>query len=205
MAAPSPNQLQTPLRPDATNASGNSSATLTNDIRDIHGPVAIPSGWEWLWWTLGVLALAALVYALVRHFRKKRLEPAAPEIVLPPDWRARQRLKEALLLLDQPKPFCILTSDTIRSYLEERFKLHAPDRTTEEFLDELQGSALLSFEQKRTLGDFLVRCDLVKFAKHEPTRAELEGIYEIALRLVEETAEPAPAAPAGQPTQEATP
>ena len=65
--------------------------------------------------------------------------------------------------------------------------MRAPERTTEEFLDELQSSALLSYSQKQLLGDFLMRCDLVKFAKHEPALEQLRELYQSALKLVDET------------------
>jgi hypothetical protein len=38
------------------------------------------------------------------------------------------------------------------------------------------------------LQDFLTRCDLVKFARMEPTIDELKGFLEAALRLIDETA-----------------
>ncbi len=158
------------------------------DIREVRSPVKIPGGWEWLWWTLGIAAVAAAAYAGYRRWKKNRKEAKVPEVIVPPDWRARMRLKEALEFLHEPKQFCILASDAIRCYLEERFDLHAPDRTTEEFLEEIQESAHLSFEQKGILADFLGRCDLVKFAKYEPERAELQGIHDVALRLIDETA-----------------
>ena len=78
-------------------------------------------------------------------------------------------------------------SDTIRWYLEERFDFHAPERTTEEFLYELQGTNLLTPDQKDSLGEFLKRCDLVKFAKYEPGEPELHDLHDSAMRLVEET------------------
>jgi hypothetical protein len=103
-------------------------------------------------------------------------------------------LQEALLLISQPKPFCTLVSDTIRVYLEERFEFHAPERTTEEFLYELRETNLLLADQKDSLGEFLKRCDLVKFARYEPVEPELRDLHGSALRLVEET-EPAAQAP----------
>jgi hypothetical protein len=51
----------------------------------------------------------------------------------------------------------------------------------------LQGTDLLAGEQKEKLGEFLESCDLVKFAKYEPREAELRGLHNSALRLVEET------------------
>jgi len=71
--------------------------------------------------------------------------------------------------------------------LEERFRFHAPERTTEEFLYELRETNLLTPDQKDGLGEFLKRCDLVKFARYEPREPELRDLHESALRLVEET------------------
>lgn len=163
----------------------------TNALRDIRPPVEIPSGWEWLWWTLAALAAAAAGFLLWRLWRRRKtLVPPAPPV--PAHIRARQQLEAALALLAQPYPFCTAVSDTIRVYLEARFDFHAPERTTEEFLHELRGTNRLLADQKRSLGDFLSRCDLVKFAKYEPAEPELRDLHASAVRLVDET-EPEPA------------
>ncbi len=167
-------------------------ASITNDIRDIKPPVEIPSGWAWLWWTLAGLVLAAVLFALWKWWQKRRAQrPVVPPV--PAHVRAKRKLEEALALITQPKPFCVAVSDTARHYLEERFDFHAPERTTEEFLHELQRTDLLTRDQKDSLGDFLQSCDLVKFAKYEPREPELRDLHGSALCLVEET-EPQPAA-----------
>jgi hypothetical protein len=161
-------------------------AASTNRLRDIKPPVEIPSGWEWVWWMLGVLAVAALVILARRWWQKRQaqvlLVPPVPAHV-----RAKQKLQEALALIAQPKPFCTAVSDTARWYLEERFNFRAPERTTEEFLHEVRGTNLLLPDQKETLGEFLKRCDLVKFAKYEPGEPELRDLYDAALCLIKET------------------
>ena len=166
-------------------------AANANDIRAIRPPVEIPSGWVWAWWILGALALAALVYFAWRSWQKRRAMTLIVPAIPPHAW-AKQKLEEALALIEQPKPFCIAVSDTLRWYLERRFEFHAPERTTEEFLYELQSSDLLTASQKGSLGDFLTRCDLVKFAKYEPGEPELRNLHEAAVSLVDET-EPKPA------------
>ena len=172
------------------------SPVSTNEgLRDIKAPVDIPNTWAWVWWTIGLLALGALLFWAWRYWHKARAKKLAGEKIIPPDERARKRLRDALALIDQPKPFCTLVSDTIRTYLEERFDLHAPERTTEEFLFELQSSMALLPPQKETLGDFLARCDLVKFARYEPVQSELQELHRSAERLVNETEPPAPLAP----------
>ena len=129
------------------------------------------------------------MFALWKWWQYRRANvPVVPPV--PAHVRAKQKLQEALGLLAQPKPFCILVSDTIRAYLEEQFDFRAPERTTEEFLHELQVTDLLLPEQKESLGKFLESCDLVKFAKYEPREPELQELHNSAVRLVEET-EPA--------------
>src|SRR5882762_7805145 len=172
-----------------TNGIPQLSVSGTNSLRDIKPPVEIPNGWLIVWYSLGALAVAALAFLAWRYWRKRRAQLAIVPVI-PPHVRAKQKLQEALALLGQPREFCILVSDTIRWYLEERFDFHAPERTTEEFLYELQSTELLTRDQKDSLGEFLNRCDLVKFAKYEPREPELRDLHGSALRLVEET-EPA--------------
>jgi hypothetical protein len=168
----------------------NTTAQVANDIRDIKPPVEIPNYWWVLWVTLGALVALTLLLLLWRylHRRMTRISIAPP---VPAHVRAKQKLQEALSFITQPKPFCILVSDTIRVYLEEQFTFRAPERTTEEFLHELQDTDLLAGEQKEKLGEFLESCDLVKFAKYEPGETELRNLHDSAVRLVEET-EPQP-------------
>jgi len=162
------------------------SLVATNDIRDIRPPVEIANPWEWLWWTLAGLVLAAAALAAWRYWRKRRAEVAVVPPV-PAHVRAKQKLQEALALIAQPKPFCIAVSDTARHYLEERFDFRAPERTTEEFLYELKRTDLLTHDQKESLGHFLQSCDLVKFAKYEPGEPELRELHSSARQLIEET------------------
>ena len=103
------------------------------------------------------------------------------------DWSSDVCSSDLLEHIGQPKEFCILVSDTVRHYLEERFAFHAPERTTEEFLRELSETDLLTADQKESLGKFLENCDLVKFAKYEPGESELRELHSSAVRLVEET------------------
>jgi hypothetical protein len=155
------------------------------DIRDIRPLVDVPLGWEWLTW---------LVVALIGIFILKRLyvlwksRPARPPKLpyVSPEQKAHQQLDAALALVMEPKVFCSAVSDAVRVYLESRFKFRAPERTTEEFLSELHRSQRLNDEQKKTLADFLERCDLVKFARFEPAETELKQLHSVAHRLVDE-------------------
>lgn len=177
-----------------TNPASATTNAVLDGLRDIKGPVAIPSDWEWLWWTLGALLLAALLLALALLIFRRRKRVVLPPAI-PAHVTAKQRLADALNLISQPKPFVIAVSDTLRWYLEQRFNFRAPERTTEEFLRELSQTDLLLPGQKESLGEFLQRCDLVKFARYEPGEEELRHLHQAALQLVQET-EPQPEADA---------
>ncbi len=171
------------LIPPKSPASG---LATTNDIRPLKPPVEVPNPWLWVYWSAGILlAVALTVLALKFWLRKSRERSMA--LPVPPHVRAREKLEAALLLISDPRAYCIAVSDAVRTYLEERFQLRAPERTTEEFLRDLQKTDVLNASQKASLGGFLEQCDLVKFARFEPTEAALREMHESALRLVHET------------------
>jgi hypothetical protein len=148
--------------------------------------IAIPNVLLWIIGITAILVLGVVAWLVWRHWRKKAAAIAAVPPV-PAHVRARQALEAALALLSDPKAFSIAVSGAVREYLEERFDFHAPERTTEEFLHELKGTNLLTAEQKLSLGEFLENCDLIKFAKYEPTETELRSLHSAALKLVNET------------------
>ncbi len=187
-------------------------APVGEALRDIKPPVEIMSAWTLVAIILGVLAAIALligliilIVVLIVRKRRGQLPP-----VIPPHERAKLKLNDALRLISQPKPCVIAISDALRCYLEERFDFHAPERTTEEFLHEMQATQLLNTDQKQSLAAFLQRCDLVKFARFEPVEKELRDLHAAALQLVvetepvEEKAESEKAESRNQPPDDAT-
>ncbi|MBL9134479.1 MAG: hypothetical protein JNK85_01360 [Verrucomicrobiales bacterium] len=171
-------------------------AAAAEGLRDIVGPLRIIPLRDWLLYgglAALILGLAALAWYLWWRARQRRLsQPAPPPPLVPPEVRARRQLEEALRYLSEPDRFCTEVSRVLRVYLEERFGWNAPDRTTEEFLAQLHAQGGLAPEHQGLLQDFLGRCDLVKFARHDPTESELLELHGAAVRLVEDTAPPAP-------------
>jgi hypothetical protein len=174
--------LVVPAQSPTTNSVG---AQLT--FHDAAKPlIDISNPWFWVWVALAVIVLGIVAFVIWKAYRTKATRVSPPPII-PAHIRARRALEKALSLISEPKPFTTLVSDTLRTYLEERFRFRAPERTTEEFLYELQSTNLLTKDQKQSLADFLSQCDLVKFAKYEPTETELRNLHDAALRLVNET------------------
>lgn len=165
---------------------------MSTELKDIKLPVDIPSQLSWLWITLTVLALVVLIALVVVWYLRKPKKQAVIEVNPLTAWeKAYARLDNLKLkkLIERPslKPFYIELSDIIRHYLEERFSLKAPEMTTEEFLESLRTMPVLNEVQKQMLEEFLRTCDMVKFAKHQPSVQEAEKSFELIKALIGQT------------------
>ena len=78
-------------------------------------------------------------------------------------------------------------SSIVRSYLEHRYDIRAPELTTEEFLLAAASAASLSSEHRSLLTQFLERCDRVKFAGYRPDAQESIDTLAAARAFVEDT------------------
>lgn len=136
-----------------------------------------------------LLLLGGLLLWLLR--RGKRAPRAAIAVEVPAHveaLRALARLRTAPRGTEaEIDAFYVAVSDVLRRYLERRFGLHAPERTTEEFLPELERSGFLAGEQRRHLARFLEQCDLVKFAGVRPGDDVHVQTFDFAEELVHAT------------------
>ena len=84
-------------------------------------------------------------------------------------------------------PWFVELSGVVRLYLEDRYDIAAPERTTEEFLTEAAKAAELTAEHRALLSAFLDRCDRVKFAGYQPDSAESLATLKAARGFVEDS------------------
>ena len=161
------------------------------DIRDIAPPEAIPVDWRPYWLLGGALLLAAALAAVLhRVLNRPRRAGATPPPTPPHEVAARAlaELKRRNLPAEGAfKDYYSALSDIVRVYLEQRFRLRAPEMTTEEFLLATAREGRLERTHRQRLGEFLVESDLVKFARHRPTIADADRAWEAAARFVEDT------------------
>jgi len=165
-------------------------APPADDLYDIRPPFFFLHSWLWLWIALDVAAAVALLVLVWLWLRPHRLlsPKSAYELALEKLEKARALLRE-----DNPMPYAILVSETIRSYLGQRFQAPSTRRTTEEFLRQMEADRATPLAEHRDLlRDFLQSCDLVKFARYQPTLTELEQVQQRATTFVTAT-KPLPA------------
>jgi hypothetical protein len=159
------------------------------NIEDIEDVMECPQkSLAWVW-ALGIVVLAAAA-GLWLYYRRKRVKELV-RIFKPAHELAYERLrgliKEDLIGAGRIKEFYERISDILRHYIEHRFSLRAPERTTEEFLAELANAEVLPVSQKQRLGEFLRHCDLVKFAKHNPTTQQIQETFDLVKDFIEKT------------------
>jgi len=159
------------------------------DIKPIQKlPGRVP---PWLYVIVGATLVAFLVGLITSKLWKNRetLLPKAPPI--PPHiiaFKALEMLKgKGLLEKDECNPFYTELSMILRTYLEGRFHLNAPDETTEEIVEEMSNSPELNGAQRNILQDFMRQADMVKFAKGHPDRTTMEDAFDTTKQFVEET------------------
>jgi hypothetical protein len=177
-----------PIPVEVTSLLGDQRAKLV--IEDIEGVVEMPRpASRWWLWVLAALVVMAVpgIWLLLRGGRAK----AVVGVYVPAHEIAYRNLQALVArnLIEQgkTKEFYERISGILRLYIEHRFNLHAPDRTTEEFLAELQTTDVLAAPDKEALGEFLTHCDLVKFAKHDPTTEQIQRTFDLVKAFIEKT------------------
>ncbi len=145
---------------------------------------------DWRLWAVGLVILAALIGFLIWRQRHRTAVEASKPPVSP--WDAAYDRLRSLDMRQLPRAgkfelYYVELSAILREYIEERFQLHAPERTTPEFLMEASASGLLSDAHQKLLAGFLRHCDRVKFAQYRPTLEEMEYGFAQVLKFVDET------------------
>lgn len=169
----------------------------SGDIKDILAPVDVPISFKrlvpWVCAGFGVFALSGIIYWLInkrkRGQERQELEFAKrdPHEVA---YELLERLSEEdLIAKGLIKEYYYRITDILRHYIEDRFGLLAPERTTEEFLTEMAHTNKLENIHKLLIQEFLERCDMVKYARYGPSRMEIQETYDAAKRLIDETRE----------------
>lgn len=150
-------------------------------IKDIKPVFDEPFDWRWYlpyaYWTLGILAvIIILIIIIVKLSRKqKTIIIQEPVIVIPPHVKALEALEkikqEAVWKDNRIKEYYSSIADTVRLYIEERFKINALELTSDEILHVFK-SQVVDSESKIKLQQILTLSDFVKFAKQIPIEAE---------------------------------
>ncbi len=158
-------------------------------LEQLHGPtdpLPLPqssnAAARWIGFAVGGVVTAAAAAWWLR--RRKRMRSAPP---LTPAELANlelKRLRESDLAGQDVKLFYVELTAIVRRYIERTKGIHAPEQTTQEFLQEISRRQDFPPEQSRRLRSFLEAADLVKFAAHQPREEDVEESFRRARAFV---------------------
>ena len=168
--------------------------TATFVLHDIKGQIRYPLTFKellpWIaaFWLLAVLVILAVCLVQL-HRRRAGGEAAAPKdpayIVALREldkWRG-----DKFWAPDKQKAYYSGITDALKTYIEDRFGVDAPEMTTAELFDALRAEKGLPEELRQELQDVFECADFVKFAKHTASDEENARALPTAVRFVTST------------------
>ena len=159
-----------------------------NDLKPVLGRLEaldLERAPRWPWAAAVAFGIAGVLFLAVRRFSAHARRQSAYEIALTRLDALEARPRPDIEAMDA---FFVELSDLVRRYLEDRFALHAPELTTEEFLDIAARSPDLTRHHRDVLKAFLVSADQVKFARFVPAAADVETALSAVRGFLQQTA-----------------
>ena len=155
---------------------------LAQEFHDIAGPVDyfVLKPWMVFCAVAAFLLFLGLTTWLVKWWRRR------PAKILTPRERALDQLARIENQIEtlSPYQFSIRVSDILRRYVTEQYELPVTRQTSVEFLNTLASNSRFFADEQTLLGDFLNRCDLIKFARYDATTEDSRLLLEEATRFV---------------------
>ena len=165
------------------------------DIRDIRGPIHIPDPRLWIFYVLGGVLLLLLAWMVWKWFNKRKLHHSKEAFEI-----AFEELEKAKTLMspEMAERFSVMVSRTIRTYIENRFRMRATRKTTREFMAQMATEPVNELNlQSKPLREFLCHCDLAKFARQTFSHEQMKKMHQSAWHFVDKT-RPQPVAAGGR-------
>lgn len=166
--------------------------TATFVIHDIKGPVRYPLTFvEVIPYAAGALLLAALAFLTVWLVRK-RMAGRGNDVADEPSYivalRNLDRFRDAKYWApDKQKAMYSGITDTLRTYIEDRFGVNAEEMTTAEIFSALEGCRDIAEDLFLETRELFELSDFVKFAKHTASDDENKRAIPTAVRFVTST------------------
>ena len=166
------------------------------DIHDITPPVQVgidPAVIKYALTGAALILILAIIYLIIRHLiRKKAMKNNRILLLpppLPPDAAA---FKELDLLFDimerYPRLFCFRISGIFKTYLGKRFKINAPEMTTEEIVLNLKNPDI-DRNKAAQAKNFFLSLDDIKYAGAVPAMDKMKRDHDFVKNFIKSVSE----------------
>jgi hypothetical protein len=148
---------------------------------------------RWILLALLVAILVILVLWIIKRYKENRpiklLEkPKEPAHLIA--FRRLEALKEKKLYeKSKIKEYYSELTDILRTYIEQRFRIQALERTSSEILADFKMRKIIDDEEFQMLKDVLTMADLAKFAKYYPSSDVGDKNFEETKIFIDKTKE----------------
>lgn len=154
------------------------------NLKDLKKQAEIEEPANWLLWSaLGMLAILLLLFLIHRWMKRRRRPALAMPVQLDMDpldlaeAELRDLLSRGVLERSLVKQFYVSLSDILKKALETSYGMPTIEKTTGEIVFTLSkppgpGASALDPQSLELIETVLLSCDLVKFARYIPSRAE---------------------------------
>ena len=168
--------------------------TATYQLHDIKGQMRYPltpgevMPWVMAFWLAAGLVILVVCLLLVRKRRATGEVAAVRDPAHVVALRALDKWRdEAFWAPERQKAFYSGITDTLKTYIEERFGVDAPEMTTAELFDALRDEKSIPADLREELRGVFECADFVKFAKHVASGEENARALPTAVRFVNST------------------
>lgn len=135
---------------------------------------------------VGLIVLAVLFLPALLRRKKTAVEKQDPPHIVALRELDRWR-SDKFWAPDKQKAFYSGITDALKTYIDARFGIDAPEMTTAELFDALKACDALTPELFNSLRELFERADFVKFAKHVADDKENAEALPLAVRFVTST------------------
>jgi hypothetical protein len=160
------------------------------NLKDLKKQADIPDRWRWILWCIiaaAIIILGAGLWIVLKRRRRRPipLSPAQVQNLMDlAEVDLRSLLARGFPDSGNEKQFYILLSEIIKRILETGYEIHTTEQTTSEIMSSLYKKTKLESGKPEMIEDFLIRCDVVKFAKYIPSRIDHETASKDALQIL---------------------
>jgi hypothetical protein len=161
-------------------------------LKDLKKQAELSEHWRWLIWLVIAIAAGLLGVLIWYYRRRRRNRPVSPspeqklDLLALAEADLKELLERGLPDNGRVKRFYVILSDIVKRILESGYEVHTAEQTTSEIVGSLQIKSGLERENVKRVESFLIRCDVVKFAKYIPSRVEHQAVSEDALQILAE-------------------